>query len=175
MSEFSARRFFEGGEVSRSNWRLPQTIGVFMEITRVSSTSLPDDPEWMSGIDAWDEDKFLCSVKKFLLTKNKVVDESDVQLLAMLSTQIGLYVNSIKAISREGAVITFNKGATLGPNPHISIADKSLNRILQLMKELELTPRSKEGFKSNVEFTSEFLTFMAGPKAFKKNGEQDVV
>jgi phage terminase small subunit len=143
-----------------------------MEITRVSSPSIPDDPEWMSGIDAWDEDKFFASAKKYLLRKNKVVDASDVQLLAMLSTQIGLYVNSIKAINREGAVIAFNKGVTLGPNPHISIADKSLNRILQLMKELELTPRSKEGFKSNLEFTNEFLAFMAGPKAVKKISEQ---
>jgi phage terminase small subunit len=153
-------------------WGLPLRIGVFMEITKVISPSIPDDPDWMSGIDAWDEDRFLASAKKFLLAKNKVVDASDVQLLAMLSTQIGLYVNSIIAINREGAVIAFNKGVTLGPNPHISIADKALNRVLQLMKELELTPRSKEGFKSNVEFTDEFLSFMAGPKAVKKIRER---
>lgn len=146
-----------------------------MEITKVLSTSIPENPDWMSDIDAWDEDKFLVSVKKFLLKKNKVVDASDVQLLALLSTQIGLYVNSIQAINREGAVIAFNKGVTLGPNPHISIADKALNRIIQLMKELELTPRSKEGFKSNVEYTSEFLNFMAGPKAIKKFSERDIV
>ena len=142
-----------------------------MEITKVISTSIPDDPDWMLGIDAWDEDRFLASAKKFLLTKNKVVDASDIQLLAMLSTQIGLYVKSIKAINREGAVISFNKGVTLGPNPHISIADKALNRIIQLMKELELTPRSKDGFKSNVEFTDEFLLFMSGPKAIKKDDD----
>jgi phage terminase small subunit len=135
-----------------------------MEVSKVIPAPIPADPNWMAGIDAWDRDKFLVSAKDFLLKKNGVIDASDVQLLAMLTTQIGLYVISIKAINCEGPVIAFNRGVTLGPNPHISIADKALNRILQLMKELELTPRSKDGFKSNVELTDDFLNFMAGPK-----------
>ena len=139
-----------------------------MEITRITTTAVPEQPDWMYDIDSWDENKFLVSSREFLLKKNKVVDAADMQLLAILSTQIGLYVKSIREINTEGAVITFNKGQTMGPNPHITIADKALNRILQLMKELELTPRGKDGFKSNVELTDEFLSFMAGPKGIKK-------
>ncbi len=135
-----------------------------MKFTRITSTAIPDEPSWISDIESWDENNFLSSTKEFLLKKNKVIDDVDLQLLAILSTQIGLYVTSIKAIHTQGAVIAFNKGLTMGPNPHITIADKALNRVIQLMKELELTPKGKDGFKSNVEFTEEYLSFMAGPK-----------
>lgn len=142
-------------------------LKVCMQITRITTATIPDEPNWIADIECWDQNKFLTSAKEFLLKKNKVIDAADMQLLAILSTQIGLYVNSIKAINKEGPVIAFNKGLTMGPNPHITIADKTLNRIIQLMKELELTPKGKEGFKSNVEFTDEYLSFMAGPKGYK--------
>jgi phage terminase small subunit len=138
-----------------------------MEIIRTISASLLDEPSWMDDIDSWDQNKFLASSKAFLMEKNKVIDAADRQLLAILATQIGLYVSSIKAINAEGAVIAYNKGLTLGPNPHVTIADKTLNRIIQLMKELELTPKGKNGFKSNLEYTEEYLAFIAGPKSFK--------
>lgn len=138
-----------------------------MRITQITTTAIPDEPNWISDIECWDQNKFLTSAKEFLLKKNKVIDAADMQLLAILSSQIGLYVSSIKAINKEGSVIAFNNGLTMGPNPHITIADKSLNRIIQLMKELELTPKGKDGFKSNVDFTEEYLSFMAGPKGHK--------
>jgi hypothetical protein len=56
------------------------------------------------------------------------------------------------------------KVVTLGPSLYFSMADKSLNRILQLMKELGLTPVHRVG---TVRATStealEFEDFIAGP------------
>ena len=124
---------------------------------------LPDTPSWLNDLNAWDQDHFLEESKQFLIKKNGVIDEADVQLLAILVTQINLYIKSIREINISGSVIAFNNGNTLGPNPHITIADKSLNRIIQLMKELELSPKSKEGFKSNMAPSEEFLNFLAGP------------
>lgn len=124
---------------------------------------LPRTPSWLNDLNVWDQDHFLEESKQFLLKKNGVIDEADVQLLAILVTQINLYIASIREINISGSVIAFNNGITLGPNPHMTVADKSLNRIIQLMKELELSPKSKDGFRSNSSPSEELLNFLAGP------------
>jgi phage terminase small subunit len=51
----------------------------------------------------------------------------------------------------------------MGPNPHMTIADKALNRIVQIMKELELSPKSRSGYRSNYEMSPELKRFLEGP------------
>ena len=99
--------------------------------------------DYLSKFENFSETEFFELNRKVLL--EKYGDENDVQLqlLAMLAKQVRLYTQSMRDLRVSGAVITFNNGVTLGPNPHISIADKSLNRIIQILKELRLIDAGK--------------------------------
>jgi phage terminase small subunit len=66
-------------------------------------------------------------------------------LVGLLANQIDLYVQCIKNFGTSGLIESYNKGATFGPSPYITISDKALNRIIQLMKELGLTPNHRIG------------------------------
>ncbi len=67
-------------------------------------------------------------------------------------------------MAQKGLVADYNKGATSGPSLYFSMADRALNRILQIMKELGLTPSHRVGVVMSV--TPESLAmqaFLAGP------------
>lgn len=66
-------------------------------------------------------------------------------LVGLLANQIDLYVQCVRQSSTLGLIESYNKGATFGPNPYITMSDKALNRIIQLMKELGLTPSHRVG------------------------------
>ena len=66
-------------------------------------------------------------------------------LIGMLTHQIDLYVECSRQIAVKGLVADYNKGVTSGPSLYFSMADKALNRIVQLMKELGLTPSHRVG------------------------------
>ncbi len=88
---------------------------------------------------------------------------ADMQLVGMLASQIDIYVSSVKELKISGLVINFNNGVTVGSNPHMTIADKALNRVIQIMKELELSPKSRSGYRSNYEMSPELKRFLEGP------------
>lgn len=119
--------------------------------------------DWITDPDHWDRELFMERIKQYLYKKNSVVDEVDLQLLMMLVTQIEIYIHGVRDIKKNGSVVYFNNGVTLGPNPQIGITDKALNRVLQLSKELELTPRARNGYQSNIGPSVELKNFLAGP------------
>ena len=85
-------------------------------------------------------------------------------LIGMLTHQIDLYVECLRQIAEKGLVAEYNKGVTSGPSLYFSMADKALNRILQIMKELGLTPGHRVGVVRVT--TPESLAmdaFLAGP------------
>jgi phage terminase small subunit len=88
---------------------------------------------------------------------------AEIHLLGILVTQIEVYIESVKMLQTDGLAMTFNNGVTVGPNPHITIADRSLNRILQLMKEMELSPKARDGYRSKDGGTPEFRAWLKGP------------
>ena len=86
-------------------------------------------------------------------------------LIGMLTHQIDLYVECSRQIAEKGLVAEYNKGVTSGPSLYFSMADKALNRILQIMKELGITPSHRVGaVRSRSPEALEFEQFMAGPK-----------
>ncbi len=85
-------------------------------------------------------------------------------LIGMLTHQIDLYVECSRQLAQNGLVAEYNKGVTSGPSLYFSMADKSLNRILQIMKELGLTPSHRVGtVRSTSPEALAFEEFMAGP------------
>lgn len=119
--------------------------------------------EWLDHPDRWDRQSFIACATVYLQQKNGGVDFADKHLLSMLASQIEVYVQSILNLRVQGLTMNFNGGVTVGPNPCMAIADKALYRIVQVMKELELSPRSRDGYQSRQRISPELRSLLNGP------------
>jgi len=166
VNQIPVNEYFERGEVMNlTSSKLPSNLNIIKE-SKMSRTAEADEslmPTWLDEPDSWNRDDFLEKTKSYLFKKNGVLDMADMQLVGMLASQIDIYVSSVKELKISGLVINFNNGVTVGPNPHMTIADKALNRIVQIMKELELSPKSRSGYRSNYEMSPELKRFLEGP------------
>lgn len=120
--------------------------------------------EWVDNPSAWDKDKFIEETAEFLYSVYGIGNDQDKHTLGMLADHIELYVQCTRGIKKNGVVTQFNDGKTIGPNPYISIRNKTMTLIIQLMNELGLTPRSRLG-AGKVEDSSPLQQFLKGPLA----------
>jgi len=100
---------------------------------------------WLTSPDKWDKDEFVAAIIKFVEQTQGINTYPNLVLIGLLANQIDIYVKCSQEITKSGLVEFYNKGATSGPSLHFSMADKALNRIVQLMKELGLTPSHRVG------------------------------
>lgn len=120
--------------------------------------------DWLSDPAVWDKEKFTCDIVTFIEQSQGVNAYPNMVLIGMLAHQIDLYVLCTRQMANAGIVEAYNKGVTSGPSLYFSMADKALNRVLQLMKELGLTPSHRVGtVRSTSPEALEFEAFMAGP------------
>jgi hypothetical protein len=71
---------------------------------------------------------------------------------------------AFRQLVQKGLVADYNNGVTTGPSLYFSMADKALNRILQIMKELGLTPGHRVGVvRSTTPESLAMEAFLAGP------------
>jgi phage terminase small subunit len=120
--------------------------------------------DWLTSPEAWEKEKFSSNIVEFIEQTQGLNAYPDMVLIGMLTHQIDLYVECSRQIANKGLVADYNKGVTSGPSLYFSMADKALNRILQIMKELGLTPGHRVGVVKSV--TKESLAveaFLAGP------------
>ena len=120
-------------------------------------------PDWIANPQSWNQQEFIAATSAYLYQKNGNVDIADGHLLGILASQIEIYVECVMKLRADGLVTTFNGGMTSGPSPHIAIADKVLHRCVQIMKELELSPKSRDGYKSNYQCSPELQSLLDGP------------
>lgn len=114
--------------------------------------------EWLGDSDAWDKKRFITETADYLFTVYGLGSEQDRHLLAMLAEQIDMYIDCSRHIAVEGLVCEQNGGKTIGTNPYVSIREKALMRIVAIMNELGLTPRSRlSGGKSDATPMAGFL------------------
>jgi phage terminase small subunit len=120
--------------------------------------------DWLTSPEAWEKEKFSSNIVEFIEQTQGLNAYPDMVLIGMLTHQIDLYVECSRQIAEKGLVAEYNKGVTSGPSLYFSIADKALNRILQIMKELGLTPGHRVGVVRSVTKESlEMEAFLAGP------------
>jgi hypothetical protein len=67
----------------------------------------------------------------------------DGHIIALLATQMDVYVAAWTGIASEGLIADFNGGQTNGRSLYLGIADGSLKKIVLLMSELRLTPKER--------------------------------
>jgi P27 family predicted phage terminase small subunit len=119
--------------------------------------------EWLDNPDAWDKEKFINETADFLFEVYGIGSDQDKHVLAILADHIDTYVNATRSIRKNTLVVKFNNGSTPGPNPMISIRNKTTTLIIQLMNELGLTPRSRLA-SNKLEDDSPIAQLMRGPK-----------
>jgi hypothetical protein len=120
--------------------------------------------DWLTSPEAWEKEKFSNNIVEFIEQTQGLNAYPDMVLIGMLTHQIDLYVECSRQIAEKGLVADYNKGVTSGPSLYFSMADKALNRILQIMKELGLTPGHRVGVVKSVTRESlEMEAFLAGP------------
>ena len=120
--------------------------------------------DWLTSPEAWEKEKFSNNIVEFIEQTQGLNAYPDMVLIGMLTHQIDLYVECSRQIAEKGLVAEYNKGVTSGPSLYFSMADKALNRILQIMKELGLTPGHRVGVvKSITKESLEMEAFLAGP------------
>ena len=120
--------------------------------------------DWLSNPEQWDKDQFSNDMIIFIEQTQGANAYPNIVLIGMLSHQIELYVECSRQLALKGLVADYNKGVTIGPSLYFSMADKALNRILQIMKELGITPSHRVGVvRSRSPEALEFEEFMAGP------------
>lgn len=110
----------------------------------------------------WDRSDFVRKVQSYLVAKNRAITDSDRELLDLLVSQIEIYKSCTAELRAQGLVCTYNNGVTVGPNPYLNIADKALHRVRELMRELELTPRTRTG-EGVMASTPDMQLFLQGP------------
>jgi P27 family predicted phage terminase small subunit len=99
--------------------------------------------EWMDHPEEWNKERFVTETAEFLFNVYGIGSEQDRHTLAMLADQLDTYIECNKYIAAQGLVVEFNEGKTIGANPYITIRNKTLSLVLQLMNEMGLTPRSR--------------------------------
>ena len=120
--------------------------------------------DWLTSPEAWEKEKFSNNIVEFIEQTQGLNAYPDMVLIGLLTHQIDLYVECSRQIGEMGLVADYNKGVTTGPSLYFSMADKALNRILQIMKELGLTPGHRVGVvRSTTPESLEMEAFLAGP------------
>ena len=118
--------------------------------------------DWLDNPDSWDKDIFIAETSEFLYTVYGIGNDQDKHVLAMLADNIETYIKCMKEVNKDGLVAEFNKGSNIGPNPYLTIKNKTLSIIIQLMNELGLTPRSRLS-AGKAEASNPIAVFMKGP------------
>lgn len=118
--------------------------------------------DWLDNPDSWDKDIFIAETSEFLYTVYGIGNDQDKHVLAMLADNIDTYIKCMKVVTKAGLVIKLNNGGTVGANPYVTIKNKTISIIIQLMNELGLTPRSRLS-AGKAEASNPISVFMKGP------------
>lgn len=120
--------------------------------------------DWLDNPAAWDRTRFIEETSEFLYSVYGIGNDQDKHTLAMLADHIETYVLCVEQLRVEGLISTFNDGKTVGPNPYLTVKNKTMTLIIQLMNELGLTPRSRLS-SGKTESDSPVAQFLKGPLA----------
>lgn len=119
--------------------------------------------EWLDNPDAWDKRQFILETADFLYATYGIGNDQDKHTITMLADQMDLYIQCNRRITQDGIIAEYNDGKTMGPAPAVAIREKTLAKIVLLMNELGLTPRSRLSSGKAQENTS-VAKFLRGPK-----------
>ena len=107
--------------------------------------------------------KFILETADFLYVTYGIGNDQDKHTITMLADQMDLYIECNRRIITDGIIAEYNDGKTMGPAPAVAIREKTLAKIILLMNELGLTPRSRLS-SGKVSENTQVAKFLRGPK-----------
>lgn len=126
-------------------------------------------PKWLNDPGSFDKEEFMREMENSHRRLYKNTCDIDRYLLGIMADAMERYIICNKAIMEQGYVIEYNDGKTPGINPNFNAMYKSMDTVLDLMKEFGLTPkeRLKNGVREPTEDDIRFSKLLKGPEFFK--------
>lgn len=77
--------------------KLPSNLNIInsRKVKSIDVVEMPEVPDWVNQPELWSKDDFLSKTQNYLFKKNGVLDLADQQLLAILASQIEIYISSV--------------------------------------------------------------------------------
>ena len=117
---------------------------------------------WSISYDDWDKAKYRDETAQEILDLYGVLSNHDRHIIALLAEQMDCYMECTRLVSEQGITYAYNGGKTMGPSPAFQMRLKSLEAATNLMKELNLTLKSRGDRKPKDSVDIE--AFLKGPK-----------
>ena len=124
---------------------------------------------WLHNPDSFNKEQFYKETIEFLFAIYSNAADIDKHLVAMLADTLETYIECKKVLDREGYVIEFNDGKTLGTNPIYKTMDNAVSSYISITNELQISlkARVKNGIKEPTEMDETIRKLMRGPEIYR--------
>ena len=124
---------------------------------------------WLNDPDSFNKEQFYKETIEFLFAIYSNAADIDKHLVAMLADTLETYIECKKVLDKQGYVIEFNDGKTLGTNPLYKTMDNAVSSYISLTNELQISlkARVKNGVKEPTEVDEALKKLMRGPEVYR--------
>ncbi len=124
---------------------------------------------WLHNPESFSKEEFYKETIEFLFTIYSNTADIDKHLVAMLADTLETYIECKKALDKQGYVIEFNDGKTLGTNPIYKTMDNAVSSYISLTNELQISlkARVKNGVKDPTKVDQALKKLMSGPDVYR--------
>jgi len=124
---------------------------------------------WLHDPDSFNKEQFYKETIEFLFAIYSNAADIDKHLLAMLADTLETYIECKKVLDKQGYVIEFNDGKTLGTNPIYKTMDNAVSSYISITNELQISlkARLKNGIKEPGELDETMKKLKRGPEVFR--------
>jgi P27 family predicted phage terminase small subunit len=124
---------------------------------------------WLHDPDSFNKEQFYKETIEFLFAIYSNAADIDKHLVGMLADTLETYIECKKVLDREGYVIEFNNGKTLGTNPLYKTMDNAVSSYISITNELQISlkARVKNGVKEPTEVDEAIKKLMRGPEFYR--------
>ena len=124
---------------------------------------------WLHDPDSFNKQHFYKETIEFLFAIYSNAADIDKHLVAMLADTLETYIECKKVLDKQGYVIEFNDGKTLGTNPIYKTMDNAVSSYISITNELQISlkARVKNGAKEPSENDEVLKKLMRGPEVYR--------
>jgi P27 family predicted phage terminase small subunit len=124
---------------------------------------------WLNDPDSFNKEQFYKETIEFLFAIYSNAADIDKHLVGMLADTLETYIECKKVLDKQGYVIEFNDGKTLGTNPLYKTMDNAVSSYISITNELQISlkARLKNGVKEPGELDETMKKLMRGPEVYR--------
>ena len=147
-------------QIDRQKESIEEEIEVFKKIPIAN---------WLHDPDSFNKEHFYKETIEFLFSIYSNAADIDKHLVVMLADTLETYIECKKVLDKQGYVIEFNDGKTLGTNPLYKTMDNAVSSYISITNELQISlkARIKNGIKEPGELDETIKKLMRGPEVYR--------